>query len=339
MKVSIVIPYYQEQPGILARALTSLYAQEVGREVVLDVIIVNDASPIDPMIDIAALGDPPGHVGVRVITRANGGPAAARNTGFDAVPADTEFVAMMDSDDTWTPNHIARAIEGLASADADLYFSDHATHHAPDYLKGTRLFLDPLGGEGELTPLPGDRFHVCSGRQMAAYSAREYLAHTSSIVLRANLLAGTRMAEKLRWAGEDHNFFIDLTLKARRVCVSMHPEVQLGRGVSIYESSLEWGSMKDLRRRAFNVLSVRRVQHRTRWPKPVRADLSASMAAGRRTVGYLLMRRVLSKRGPDMASLRLIWSLDRTTVLLAPLSVIDVFTRKLLRRAGLAVTP
>jgi succinoglycan biosynthesis protein ExoW len=339
MKVSVVIPYYQEQPGILVRALQSLYAQEISSETLIDVIIVNDASPIDPIVDVTAAGAPPSNIGVRIITRANGGPAAARNTGFDAVPADATYVAMLDSDDTWTPNHIARALEGFALADADIYFSDHATHHADDYLKGTRLFLEPLGGEGELTQLPGDRFYACSGKQMAAYSAREYLAHTSSILIRAELLKGLRMPEKLRWAGEDHNFFIDLTLKARRVCLSMYSEVALGKGVSIYEGSHEWGSAKDLRRRAFNIVSVRRVQHRTRWPKPVRADLSTLMSTGRRTVGYLLMQRILSKRGPDISSLRLVWSLDRTTVLFAPFSVLDVFARKLLRRAGIAVTP
>jgi hypothetical protein len=56
-------------------------------------------------------------------------------------------------------------------------------------------------------------------------------------------------------------------------------------------------------------------------------------------VGYLLLRRVLSKRGSDMSSLTLVWSLDRTSVLFAPFSVIDVFARKLLRRAGMPVAP
>ena len=339
MKISVVIPYYQEQPGILVRALQSLYAQEIDGATLLDVIIVNDASPVDPAIDVQAAGAPPANVDVRIIARANGGPAAARNTGFDAVPADADYVAMLDSDDTWTANHIARGIEGFACAGADLYFSDHASHHHANYLAGTRLFTDPLGGEGELTQLPGDRFFACSGQQMAAYSAREYLAHTSSIVIRAGLLKGLRMPEKLRWAGEDHNFFIDLALKARRVCVSMQSEVALGRGVSIYESSHEWGTAKDLRRRAFNIVSVRSVRYRTRWPKPVRSDLATAMASGRRMVGYLLMRRVLSKRGPDVSSLQLVWSLDRTTVLFPPFSVVDVFARKLLRRAGMPVAP
>jgi len=35
-------------------------------------------------------------------------------------------------------------------------------------------------------------------------------------------------------------------------------------------------------------------------------------------VCYLLIGRVLSKRGPDMSSPQLVWSLGRMTVLFAP---------------------
>jgi hypothetical protein len=40
-----------------------------------------------------------------------------------------------------------------------------------------------------------------------------------------------------------------------------------------------------------------------------------------------------------VSSLQLVWSLDRTTVIFAPFSVVDVFARKLLRRAGMPVAP
>lgn len=340
MKVSVVIPYYQEEPGILARALQSIFAQELDAETTLDVIIANDTSPLDPAVDIAAVGPPPAQVAIRTILRANGGPAAARNTGFDNIAPDADYVAMLDSDDTWSPNHIARAIEGFRLSNADVYFSDHASHHHVGYLEGVRLFSEPLGGPGALEALPGDRYFVASGRYMASSAAREFLAHSSTVLLRASMIRdGLRMPEKLRWAGEDHNFFIDMTLQARKVCLSMQSEAALGKGVSIYEGAHEWGSLKDLRRRAYNVAAVRRVQHRTNWPRAIRADLAGGVAAGRRIVGYLLMRRILRPRGPDMEAVRLVWSVDRQTVVFAPFSVIDVFARKVLRRIGLKVAP
>ena len=54
MTISVVIPYDQEQPGILVRALQSLYAQGMSGETFLDVIIVNDSSPVAPPIDVQA---------------------------------------------------------------------------------------------------------------------------------------------------------------------------------------------------------------------------------------------------------------------------------------------
>ena len=340
MKVSVVIPYYQEEPGVLARALTSIFAQELDADTTLDVIIANDASPLDPAVDIAAVGPPPAQITLRVINRPNGGPAAARNTGFAAVPADADYMAMLDSDDTWSPNHIARALEGFRVSGADVYFSDHASHHHQGYLEGVRMFSDPLPGPGALEALPGDRYFVASGRYMASSAAREFLAHSSTVLCRASMIRdGLRMPEKLRWAGEDHNFFIDMTLIADKVCLSMQSEAALGKGVSIYEGAHEWGSLKDLRRRAYNVAAVRRVQHRTNWPRAIRADLAEGVAAGRRIVGYLLMRRILRPRGPDMEAVRLVWSVDRQTVVFAPFSVIDVFARKVLRKVGLKVAP
>ena len=123
MKVSVVIPYYQEQPGILARALNSIFAQKLDSNTTLDVVIANDASPLDPMVDIVAVGEPPAQIAIRVIMRSNGGPAAARNTGFDAVPEDADYVAMLDSDDIWRPDHISRALAGFHQSSADVYFS------------------------------------------------------------------------------------------------------------------------------------------------------------------------------------------------------------------------
>ena len=119
-------------------------------------------------------------------------------------------------------------------------------------------------------------------------------------------------------------------ISAYQNSIFIEAEADLGRGVSIYEDAFEWGSMKDLRRRTYNIASARRVQQRANWPRAVRLDLSDGVA-------YLLVRRVIRSRGPDMEALGMVWSLDRQTVLCAPFSVLDVFARKVLRRVGLKV--
>lgn len=82
--VTVVIPV-KDRVELLAQCLTAL-----GRK--HPVLIVDDASH-----DPAAVAEVARSHGARLIVRsANGGPAAARNTGIDAV--DTTFIAFLDSD-------------------------------------------------------------------------------------------------------------------------------------------------------------------------------------------------------------------------------------------------
>jgi len=74
---------------------------------------------------------------VRYLRQSNAGGAAARNLGVEC--STTEWIAFLDSDDEWTPDHLAtlrRAIEATEGA-ADLYFTD--VQQAPS-AGGGRLF-------------------------------------------------------------------------------------------------------------------------------------------------------------------------------------------------------
>lgn len=95
--VEIVIPVYR---GVdeFARCLASVTPEG------LPVIVVDDASP-EP--DAAAIARLCAEHGARLIVRAdNGGPGAARNTGFAATTAD--FVAFIDSDVVASPGWVTR---------------------------------------------------------------------------------------------------------------------------------------------------------------------------------------------------------------------------------------
>jgi glycosyltransferase involved in cell wall biosynthesis len=108
--ITVVIPYFQRSPGILAKALASIAAQE-GCPLPIQVIVVDDASPAPVAAELAGVGAMPHPV--RVITQANGGPGAARNTGLDHAPPGTRYLAFLDSDDEWMPDHLARAVAAL----------------------------------------------------------------------------------------------------------------------------------------------------------------------------------------------------------------------------------
>ena len=148
MNIAVVIPYYQKSAGVLTRSLKSVFAQTLANDVRLDVIIADDASPLDPAGDVAEAGTPPAGVSIRVVKRANGGPGAARNTALDAVAKDCDLIAFIDSDDEWTPDHLSRAIEALGD-EGDFYFANHKRNDGhPSDLDRSR-FLKLAGPEGD----------------------------------------------------------------------------------------------------------------------------------------------------------------------------------------------
>lgn len=323
MKIGIIIPYYQEEAGILRRCLASVLDQELASPAHITIIVVDDASPVDSAVDIRSIEGLPPHVEIRVVRRPNGGPGAARNTGLDALDADTDLVALIDSDDTWRNDHLQRAITSL-QAGADIYFSDHISHAGEIYLPGTGFysFLRAEADSGQAAGIRETDVLSLGAREVAEFAVNEYLAHTSSIVYSASKLRTIRMSEMLRAAAEDHLFFLDLLLSADKVCVSVACEVTLGAGVNIYEKSFSWGSVQDLKRRTFILGALKIMRVRSDWSAPTRRLIDVRLKAMRRTVGYLLVRKLIADRKIPVSSLRLAWRFDRSAVLFAPANAI-----------------
>ena len=119
-ETTVIVPFYQQDTGILTRCLDCIFAQSTQD---LTVIVVDDASPLSaqPEVDGRLAEE---RRRIKVVMQKNGGPGSARNTGLDHVGPDTLFIAFMDSDDVWTGDHLAKAIAGL-SAGYDFYFSDY----------------------------------------------------------------------------------------------------------------------------------------------------------------------------------------------------------------------
>jgi glycosyltransferase involved in cell wall biosynthesis len=96
--VSVVIPSYN-RPVATGRAVRSALAQSAPPH---EIVVVDDASTPPLARGDLACDDPR----LRIVRRdANGGAAAARQTGVDA--ATGELVAFLDSDDVWLPGKLA----------------------------------------------------------------------------------------------------------------------------------------------------------------------------------------------------------------------------------------
>lgn len=103
MRISVVVPLFNKEKTV-ARALASIAAQSVTDH---EVLVVDDGSTDQGAATVAAWKDSR----VRLIQQANGGPGAARNTGWRAGQA--SLVAFLDADDEWEPEFLARALEHL----------------------------------------------------------------------------------------------------------------------------------------------------------------------------------------------------------------------------------
>jgi glycosyltransferase involved in cell wall biosynthesis len=106
-KVSVVIPVHNGE-RTAGRALDSVFAQTFSD---FEIIVVDDGSTDDTASVLGRYGDR-----IRVISGANRGPSAARNTGMRAGAG--EYIAFLDDDDEWMPPKLARCVP-LLDADKD----------------------------------------------------------------------------------------------------------------------------------------------------------------------------------------------------------------------------
>jgi glycosyltransferase involved in cell wall biosynthesis len=113
-RLSVVIPAYNAAPFIEETVRSVLQSTFVDYEV----IVIDDGST-DSTAEIAhALGPR-----VRVISQPNAGMSASRNRGIAAT--DSEFIALLDSDDVWHPEKSRWQVAALdANPDHGFCFSD-----------------------------------------------------------------------------------------------------------------------------------------------------------------------------------------------------------------------
>lgn len=281
--VAVIIPYYQKRQGLLSRSISSIFAQRLGLGVRVTIIVVDDASPVDPNIDIDGAGTPPANMRVQLVRRANGGPGAARNTGLDA--ADADVIAFLDSDDIWGPDHLA---SGLAALDggAQLFFADNKYDDGATWFAGLR-------GASRLVDagtLDGNGIYYISREAVLPFFLRECIAHTSTIIADARRVAGLRFDEELATAGEDHLFWMTAAERSDQVAFSTVPTVSRGRGMDLYRAALSWDSPECVRRIYFGLMLNKKMLERfCSTPADVSA-ITSNMNLLRRGIIYLFVR-------------------------------------------------
>ena len=319
--ITVVIPYFQKSVGVLARALASIAAQSpCGLPV--HVIVVDDASPAPAGPEVASVSGTP--FTVEVITQANGGPGAARNTGLNHAPAQTRFIAFLDSDDEWAPDHLARAVAALESG-FDFYFADHyqLDQHISAFARAGRI---DLAQHDALAGLPDGLFAYRG--DMLDQIIRGNLIGTSTVVYDFNRFNSQRFRVEFTNAGEDYLFWMELVHLNARIAFSSQPEATYGKGVNVYAGS-GWGSEQHLLR-VHNELKYRKTTAKLfTMTAEQHSHIQACVRDLRAAFIRDLIHRIAHRKRIPLKLLKVHFKIDSLTYLYAPIILFRLLRSKL----------
>jgi succinoglycan biosynthesis protein ExoW len=311
-KISVVVPYFQREPGILARALRSVLAQQDIGE--LEIVVVDDASPVPARSEVAHL--PAGQrARIHIIEQANAGPAAARNAGLARAAADTEYVAFLDSDDEWTPQHLANGLRALEQG-FDFYFTDHfqlnQTVSAFNRARRIQVEQHPRIGDTEhLHAYQGDMFDQI---------LRGNIIGTSTVMYRFAKFRKLRFREEFVYAGEDYLFWLELSKLTSRIAFSSLCECRYGRGVNVFAGS-GWGTEKSLQRTHYEMKYKKAVARLFSLNEVQRQENRQAVSKLRKHFVADVLHRVMHRKGTDRVLLKHLQVDPKSFVYFVPLSI------------------
>jgi glycosyltransferase involved in cell wall biosynthesis len=162
-KVSIIMPTYNTA-HLIARALNSVLGQTY-RD--FEIVVVNDGSPDTAELEKVLV---PYQQQIVYIRQPNKRAAGARNTAIQR--ARGEFLAFLDSDDSWLPEHLAQQMKLFEQDPAlDLVYCNGMVD-TPD---SSRPFMDfcPSHGAATFEALVEERCHVAVSTVVARKRALE----------------------------------------------------------------------------------------------------------------------------------------------------------------------
>ena len=305
-EIAVIIPFYQREFGILSRALNSIRAQRLAPDDRIEIIVVDDASPLPARDELVGYEMPP-HMKLTLIEQDNGGPGAARNAGLSRVEEGAaEYVAFLDSDDFWRPNHLSEAVSTLKLG-YDLYFCENRRGGAFEaYAELVPCLRDRgaaiadraaiLDAEGPILGFPSNSLN----NEFVYHS----LCHTSSVVIRRDAAVAHRFDTDLRSAGEDWMYWLNLAHSGARVAISWRTNTEAGEGVNIFFSAFDWDLPATLDRVGCQLLFAEKLRQRV-LKNAVQHKAATGMAwKYRRAYGFLLVRGLLNGRKPNFRLLR-----------------------------------
>ena len=202
--VSVVIPTYN-RALFLGVAVASVREQTYP---CMEIVIVDDGSTDDTAQVVAMLGN-----GIRYITQANAGPAAARNRGIQEARGD--LVAFLDTDDRWLPEKTAKQVALISDRpEVALVASDEAMENAA----GETLFASNFNHRGIFDQIAGGAQGIVPNAP--GLLLRVNFISTSTVLARRSVLTGLGGFNRELRYGEDLELWLRIAAEHEVACVT-----------------------------------------------------------------------------------------------------------------------
>lgn len=196
LKISFIIPYFNEAVGMLAECIDSIMALSLAPEE-REIVVVDDGSTLSPINSLLSYGD-----NVIYVRKPNGGSSTARNMALGL--ATGNFVQFVDADDYLIPSVYDKCIDLVRQSNAEMVMFDFTRKHAAN--KNDSSFNCPAR---QITgPLMG-----------AEYMRRHNLRGSAwGYLFKRALLHDLRFTKGLVY-GEDEEFTPQLVLRCEQLYV------------------------------------------------------------------------------------------------------------------------
>lgn len=323
---AVIIPYFQTRDGILRRALGSVLSQDLSPDVHVNVIVVDDGSPVPAQGEIVGLSIPTTFQ-LRLIQQPNRGVGGARNTALRELGDDTDYVAFLDSDDIWRPTHLASAISTLELG-YDFYFCDTQRLGDPKTAFAERSFhLFLSSPNAKAVSVSDGVFEVeKEGLFNASFSGRVFciVFRIQATVYRRSIAQDLAFDPSLRIVGEDSLFLLQLICRCHRIACSTKLLVFLADGVNIYSSKHGWDEPEHLELNMGRIIAFYSWRRHLHLSGENKQFLDNQTRNAKRQFAYLTIRYFLKYRALWSKSLLAMIRSDKTFWSWYPYSAICV---------------
>jgi len=247
-KLTVIIPYYQKESGVLSRTLSSISAQSAFCEIA-EIIIVDDGSPIAAQTELAAQA--PELIAItHVICQCNQGVSSARNAGLSYAHDKAQYIALLDSDDIWRPSHVAQMLRAFELG-AQFYFTDFIQpgQSMSAFERAGKMVLD------QHKKIEGSTYRY--QHDMMEQILIGNIIGTPTVGFCNAKYNKLRFNEDLHFAGEDYLFWLDIAASDPTIMFNHQVLTDCGKGVNIFASAA-WGT-KHLQQRLVDELNFKKL--------------------------------------------------------------------------------